>query len=164
MNPDDYNRMVAELDADIAARPVRPLLDLDAINAIASGAGKTSAGAGFEPLPEPATERTPDSVVLACGADLTPEPVRWLWRHWLALGKLHILAGAPGQGKTTIAMAMAATDHHRRALARWHTLRGGQRAGLVRRGRSRRYAGAAPDGCRGRPQPLPFHPRHSPRW
>ena len=109
MNPDDYNRMVAALDADIAARPVRPLLDLNAINAIAASAGGVSAGAGFEPLPEPATERAPDSVVLACGADLTPEPVRWLWRHWLALGKLHILAGAPGQGKTTIAMAMAAT-------------------------------------------------------
>lgn len=50
-----------------------------------------------------------DCIVLACGADLTPEPVRWLWRHWLALGKLHILAGAPGQGKTTIAGAMCAT-------------------------------------------------------
>lgn len=50
-----------------------------------------------------------DGVVLACGADLTPEPVRWLWRHWLALGKLHILAGAPDQGKTTIAVAMCAT-------------------------------------------------------
>lgn len=48
-------------------------------------------------------------VVLTCGADLRPEPVRWLWRHWLAQGKLHILAGAPGQGKTTIALAMAAT-------------------------------------------------------
>jgi putative DNA primase/helicase len=51
----------------------------------------------------------PDSVLLACGADLTPQPVRWLWQYWLALGKLHILAGAPGQGKTTIALAMAAT-------------------------------------------------------
>ncbi len=50
-----------------------------------------------------------DSVVLTCGADMTPQPVRWLWNHWLALGKLHILAGAPGQGKTTIALAMAAT-------------------------------------------------------
>ena len=48
-------------------------------------------------------------VVLTCGSDLTPQPVRWLWQYWLALGKLHILAGAPGQGKTTIAMAMAAT-------------------------------------------------------
>lgn len=51
----------------------------------------------------------PDGVVLVNGSDLVPEPVRWLWDGWLALGKLHILAGAPGQGKTTIAIAMAAT-------------------------------------------------------
>ena len=51
----------------------------------------------------------PGRVVLVRGTDLTPEPVRWLWSNWLALGKLHILAGAPGQGKTTIALAMAAT-------------------------------------------------------
>lgn len=50
-----------------------------------------------------------DSVVLVSGADLNPVPVAWLWRYWLALKKLHILAGAPGQGKTTIALAMAAT-------------------------------------------------------
>lgn len=50
-----------------------------------------------------------DAVVLTCGADLTPEPIRWLWQYWLAQGKLHILAGAPGQGKTTIALTMAAT-------------------------------------------------------
>ncbi|MDC6177811.1 AAA family ATPase [Ralstonia solanacearum] len=55
--------------------------------------------------PEPLT----DGVVLVNGADLKPEPVRWLWHNWLALGKLHILAGAPGQGKTTIALAFAAT-------------------------------------------------------
>ena len=51
----------------------------------------------------------PNGVVLKCASDLTPSPVRWLWQYWLALGKLHILAGAPGQGKTTLAMAMAAT-------------------------------------------------------
>lgn len=51
----------------------------------------------------------PDSVLLLNGADLTPEPVRWLWADWLALGKLHILAGAPGQGKTTLALAAMAT-------------------------------------------------------
>ncbi len=50
-----------------------------------------------------------NGVVLVNGADLTPQPVAWLWRDWLALGKLHILAGAPGQGKTTLALAMAAT-------------------------------------------------------
>lgn len=40
---------------------------------------------------------------------LKPEPVRWLWPGWLARGKFHVLAGAPGTGKTTIAMNMAAT-------------------------------------------------------
>jgi putative DNA primase/helicase len=49
-----------------------------------------------------------DGVVLVNAADITPAPVRWLWPGWLALGKLHILAGAPGQGKTTIALAAVA--------------------------------------------------------
>jgi putative DNA primase/helicase len=55
------------------------------------------------------SEPVRDGVVLVNGADLTPEPVRWLWDGWLAMGKLHILAGAPGQGKTTIAIGFAAT-------------------------------------------------------
>lgn len=50
-----------------------------------------------------------DGVVLRCGADLTPMPIEWLWLHWLGIGKLHILAGAPGQGKTTIALSIGAT-------------------------------------------------------
>ncbi|MGF6726716.1 putative DNA primase/helicase [Paraburkholderia sp. GAS41] len=50
-----------------------------------------------------------DGVVIVSGSELTPEPVRWLWPNWLALGKLHLLAGAPGQGKTTIAINFAAT-------------------------------------------------------
>lgn len=50
-----------------------------------------------------------DGVLLVNGSDLHPEPIAWLWRDWLALGKLHILAGAPGTGKTTIALALAAT-------------------------------------------------------
>jgi putative DNA primase/helicase len=55
----------------------------------------------------PSFERS--RVVIACASDMTPQPVCWLWPGWLALGKLHILAGAPGQGKTTIAIAFAAT-------------------------------------------------------
>jgi DNA polymerase III delta prime subunit len=31
-----------------------------------------------------------------------------LWPDWLAAGKLHVLAGAPGTGKTTLALAIAA--------------------------------------------------------
>jgi len=51
----------------------------------------------------------PNSVILLCGKDLIPEPVEWLWQGWLAKGKLHILAGTPGQGKTTLALTLGAT-------------------------------------------------------
>lgn len=50
-----------------------------------------------------------DGVELTCMADVEMKPVDWLWPGWLARGKLHILAGSPGTGKTTIAMALAAT-------------------------------------------------------
>lgn len=61
------------------------------------------------PVAQADGDRNRPEVVLINGTDLQPEPVRWLWPDWLALGKLHILAGAPGQGKTTIAIACAAT-------------------------------------------------------
>lgn len=48
-------------------------------------------------------------VGLRCAADIEPEPIHWLWENWLAKGKLHILAGAPGTGKSTLAFALAAT-------------------------------------------------------
>ena len=81
----DYEAMVSKMDPEIQANYV-----LDALQ---------TAQPHF----------MSDGVMLTCGADLTPQPVRWLWQYWLATGKLHILAGAPGQGKTTIALAMAAT-------------------------------------------------------
>lgn len=48
-----------------------------------------------------------DEVVLINAADIEPVPIEWVWRDWLALGKLHLLAGMPGQGKTTLALAVA---------------------------------------------------------
>jgi Mrp family chromosome partitioning ATPase len=47
-------------------------------------------------------------VELECAANIKPEPILWLWENWLALGKLHILAGQPGEGKSTIALKIAA--------------------------------------------------------
>ena len=60
---------------------------------------------------EPDAKRIPlnDGVILVCGGNIMPQPVAWLWEYWLAQGKLHVLAGAPGQGKTTIALALCAT-------------------------------------------------------
>lgn len=47
-------------------------------------------------------------VSLVRASDVTPEPITWLWDGWLAAGKVHILGGAPGTGKTTISLALAA--------------------------------------------------------
>lgn len=52
--------------------------------------------------------REPEALLVSAAA-VKPEPILWLWRDWLAAGKLHILAGAPGTGKTTIALDLAAT-------------------------------------------------------
>ena len=52
---------------------------------------------------------TPDGVILTRGSDLKATAIDWLWLHWLARGKLGILAGPPGQGKTTIAIDVIAT-------------------------------------------------------
>ena len=49
------------------------------------------------------------SIGLIRASDVTPEPIKWLWPNWLSEGKLHILAGSPGTGKTTIGCAFAAT-------------------------------------------------------
>jgi putative DNA primase/helicase len=59
----------------------------------------------FAVVPDP---RPSTSVTLIRGSDIKPEPINWLWPYWLAAGKLHILAGAPGTGKTTIATSVAA--------------------------------------------------------
>jgi len=62
-------------------------------------------GVGAKPLPY----NNHITVSLQCATDITPEPIRWLWNGWLAKGKLHILAGMAGTGKTTIAIALAST-------------------------------------------------------
>ena len=99
MNRQDYEHFAAGLDDDAGLA--------GAINSVAAYTINTGARGQFDAELSPALYRR--EVVLTNGADLTPEPVIWLWPYWLARGKLHLLAGAPGQGKTTIAMAMAAT-------------------------------------------------------
>jgi putative DNA primase/helicase len=47
-------------------------------------------------------------VNLIQGSMIAPKSMDWLWNQWLARGKMHIIAGAPGGGKTTIAQSFAA--------------------------------------------------------
>lgn len=49
-----------------------------------------------------------ESVMLRSAATIIPRAIDWLWPGWLSVGKLHLLAGAPGTAKTTIAMTWAA--------------------------------------------------------
>ncbi|RRJ34366.1 AAA family ATPase [Pandoraea apista] len=54
------------------------------------------------------TKRPAPTVVLSRASDIAPEPIYWLWPGWLPAGKLSILAGQPGCGKTTIAISLSA--------------------------------------------------------
>jgi archaellum biogenesis ATPase FlaH len=50
----------------------------------------------------------PDSPVLVCMADVQPEAVSWLWSGRIALGKLTLIAGDPGLGKSFVTLDIAA--------------------------------------------------------
>ena len=62
----------------------------------------------IEHTSEPPTGDHARDVNLIRASEVIPEPITWLWADWLAAGKVHIFGGAPGTGKTTIAMALAA--------------------------------------------------------
>jgi len=57
-------------------------------------------------LVESAPEQEP--LITRCLAEITPEPVRWLWPGQIAYGKLTIVAGHPGLGKSQLALDVAA--------------------------------------------------------
>jgi hypothetical protein len=56
--------------------------------------------------PKPSTKR---SVQLLQGSQIQETPITWLWDGYLPLGKLTLLAGAGGTGKSTLAFSMTAT-------------------------------------------------------
>jgi energy-coupling factor transporter ATP-binding protein EcfA2 len=77
---------------------------------------------GCSATPQPSEKSGVVAILEACevslrrGDSITPEPVSWVWDGWLAAGKFHVLAGQPGTGKTTLALAFAATIT---AAGRW---------------------------------------------
>jgi putative DNA primase/helicase len=50
-----------------------------------------------------------NGVHLVRAANIQPEPIRWILDGWLAVGKFHLVAGAPSTGKTTLATAIMAS-------------------------------------------------------
>jgi len=45
---------------------------------------------------------------VVCMADVKPASIEWLWPNWIAIGKVAILAGEGGRGKSTILCDLAA--------------------------------------------------------
>ena len=48
------------------------------------------------------------AVISRCLADIEPVPIQWFWEDRFALGKLSLVAGVPGLGKSQLMCAMAA--------------------------------------------------------
>ena len=67
----------------------------------------TSAPIALAPLNGHA-KHLPATVKLLSATSVPAVRVGWLWEGWLARGKVHLLAGSPGTGKTTIAVSFCA--------------------------------------------------------
>lgn len=87
--PSDFNDMARLSGLEVVAKVVQ-----DAIGAASKAV--------------PAASRL-GGVTLLCAADVQELPIHWLWDGWIARGKLSILAGSAGTGKTTLALGLAAT-------------------------------------------------------
>jgi hypothetical protein len=59
------------------------------------------------PAAEPAAPATADPILQRADA-LAPAPVDWLWKGAIARGKLALIGGAPGTGKSTLALGLIA--------------------------------------------------------
>jgi putative DNA primase/helicase len=106
-------RVAVPVFKDASGKPtdfndLHKLEGLEAVKAQIEGAAKPEPAPASAPL-APDTRGGDVVVRLLNGADIEPEVIRWLWDGWLSRGKLHVMAGAPGTGKTTIALALAAT-------------------------------------------------------
>lgn len=95
-------RELLEVGKGIVRRASEPEIDVP-LPAIISDA--------MAELGRASTTHAPEDVPFEarCLADIQPEPVQWLWPRRLALGKLNLIAGDPGLGKSQLTLAMAAT-------------------------------------------------------
>ena len=59
--------------------------------------------------PSPAAS-LPDKLITNCAADIEPECIEWLWPGRVPVGKLTLITGEPGLGKSQVAIAMAVQE------------------------------------------------------
>lgn len=61
----------------------------------------------YEPASRSAPRLTAERALLTRLADVTPRPIRWVWAGWLALGKISVIDGDPGLGKSLVTIDVA---------------------------------------------------------
>lgn len=54
-----------------------------------------------------AMSKTTNVVNLLCAGNVQPQPINWLWPNRIALGKLTLIAGDPGLGKSLLSIELA---------------------------------------------------------
>jgi len=110
-----YERFYTEANG---ARPdVEPCPKIEnLIDRIWNGKGKELFGSECPPTasemfgdPSDVLARINSPIKLRNGATVKKRKVEWYWKGWLAKGKIHLLAGEPGTGKSTLALKLLAT-------------------------------------------------------
>jgi putative DNA primase/helicase len=87
----DFNDMALHCGEEAVAR------------AISSATNPTSAANNNEPAHEPAGH-----IAYRRASEIEAKPIRWLWPNRMARGKVSMLAGNPGLGKSQVTVSMAA--------------------------------------------------------
>ena len=101
--PTDFNDLHTREGGQVVAAAIAAAAPMG--NAAAAPAGPAVSLTNDRSMIQAADTRT---VKIRCASDIKPQPITWLWPGWVPAGKLTILAGAAGTGKTTLALGLAA--------------------------------------------------------
>lgn len=94
--------VLAELLRINATRCAQPLDEEDVVQIV------DSIGARHRRKQPGAAKKTPPKLVVRCMDAVEPEDVRWLWQDHIPLGGITVWDGAPGVGKSTLTLDLAA--------------------------------------------------------
>lgn len=99
----DFNDLVSLRGADV----VREAID-GAVSPSSEALETLQSGAASAQTRQTNSGRPGPQIHMVCAADIEPEEVRWLWPGRIPLGKLTILDGDPGLGKSVLTIDLAA--------------------------------------------------------
>jgi hypothetical protein len=105
--PDVIDALMAlGVEADLEAANIQAALAAAVDNPFVPSAPAGQPSVATSSIHGPKEKR--GALVVRRAADIEPKPVRWLWPNRLPLGKVTIIAGEPGLGKSQLTCAIAA--------------------------------------------------------